>query len=203
VEMLAYFDDAPLPLARPTFAAAVQAAQQQAEQSGRIVAQVLLDGTPVAAAILSSPPEVALGREVRFVTGAAPAAQESAVTSRRLGEALQSLRHAAEQQAAAAKLVRTARVDEALAPLSQAVQAWHAVQRTAVEELTWASESEAFQAIIEDLSATLRELHRSLEQQDWSALGDVLAHDMKEQAEGWRVLLEGITRSGAAPEPQH
>jgi malonyl CoA-acyl carrier protein transacylase len=190
--MQAFLDDGPLMLERATFAAALAAAVEAAREKGRMVSEVWLDGAPVGAAILQHPPEVALGREVRIVSVEAPAAVNGV-----LAGAQQALERAAAAQSSAADLIMTARLEEALAPLAESVAAWQQVQELVTRELSWAAGLESFEAMLADLAGRLREVQRALRMQDWSALADVLAYHMKEQAEGWRALISGVSGDGA------
>lgn len=194
--MRAFLDDASLSLVRPTFAGAIAAGAEAARARGRSIAGVWLDGSPVAAAILKHPPEVALGREVRMVSGEAVSGGEAGSG---LDGVLACLGRAAESQARAAELIQTARLEEALTPLAEAVGAWQEVQGSVAKEMPWAAGLESFDAMIRDLSEKLREVERSLRAQDWSGLSDALAYDMREQAEGWRALIEGVS-AGASGE---
>lgn len=196
--MLAFLDDAALSLDRPTFAAAIDAGGRAARARGRELGPVLLDGTPVGEAILRHPPEAALGREVRMVSVAGGAGAETAAQNGLAGAAA-ALARATSAQSLAAELIQTARVEEALRPLVEAVEAWQEVRAAVAGELSWAAGLESFEAMIAELSERLREVERSLRVQDWSALADALAYDMKEQAEGWRVLIEGVS-GGASGE---
>ncbi len=192
--MQAFLDDASLPLERPTFAAAIAAGARAARARGRTVSQVWLDGAPVGAAIIQNPPEAALGREVRMVSaGEGPAAG--------LEGARASLERAAAAQSLAAELIQTARLDEALKPLADAIESWQRVQAEVSRELAWAAGLEAFNAMLGALSDTLREVQRSLRDQDWSGLSDVLAFDMKEQAAGWRELIDGVSAGASGEGP--
>jgi hypothetical protein len=192
--MQAFLDDAPLALERDTFAGALEAAKESARRRGRVVSAVFLDGSPVRPAILQSPPETPLGREVRVLSEDAPGAAVAAGGG--LQDALAALDEATTMQARAAELIQTARLEEALRPLASAIQAWQTMQQAAVRELSWAEGSEALTAMLSDLAAKLRGVHSALRRQDWSALSDALAYDMKEQAEAWRMLIVGL--SGAA-----
>jgi hypothetical protein len=194
--VLAFLDDVPLSLDRATFAGAIEAASDSARSRGRIVSHVLLDGAPVSSALLLRPPEVPLGREVRITSAAPHTAVPPGAPAPRLGRALEALEHAADLQAQAARCIMTSRLEESLQPLAGAIQGWQSVQQIVVEEMSWAAGSEAFNSMLTDLAAKLREVHRSLEGQDWSALADALAYDMKEQADGWRMLLEGVAGGG-------
>lgn len=193
--MLAFLDDQPLTLERATFACALATASDAARGSGRIVSQVWLDGAPVGAAILKHPPELPLGKEVRVVSQA-PATVSEGETG--LGSARAALGRASAAQAQAADLIQTARVEESLRPLAEAIGAWQEVQETVSRELSWAAGLESFEAMLEELAAKLREVQRSLGAQDWSALSDVLAYDMKEQAAGWGELIDGVAESSGA-----
>ena len=191
--MQAFLDDQPLVLDRPTFAAAIAAGFAAADRAGRTVSAVTLDGTPVAGAILRSPPEFAIGREVRMMS--TPVALPEPSTDVRLHEALRELASAIASQDSAAELIQTAKLEDALKPLAAAIQSWQNVQQIVAHEMPWAAGSEAFNSMLDDLKSRLLEIQRGLQHEDWSAVSDCLAFDMKEQAEGWRTLIEGIAQA--------
>jgi hypothetical protein len=191
--MQAFLDDHPLELDRPTFAAAIRAGAAAAERAGRTLSHVALDGTPVAGAILRSPPEFAIGREVRMTS--VPAEIPEPKPQSRLDDALEALARATASQDSAAELIQTAKLEDALRPLAAAIESWQSVQRIVAEELPWASGSEAFASMLEELKSRLLEIQRGLQHEDWSAVSDCLAFDMKEQAEGWKMLIEGVAQA--------
>jgi hypothetical protein len=45
------------------------------------------------------------------------------------------------------------------------------------------------------LAGRLEEVKRSLAAEDWSALADVLAYDLGEQAERWKLVLISLSDS--------
>ena len=53
--------------------------------------------------------------------------------------------------------------------------------------------------VVDGLAASLVEVRRSLEAEDWSGLADILAYDMAEQVRDWqsmmRTLAEGLRPS--------
>ena len=52
-----------------------------------------------------------------------------------------------------------------------------------------AAADEGMEEMVRSLAARLTEVRRSLAGEDWSALADVLAYDMGDQAEHWKTAL--------------
>lgn len=195
--MRAFLDDKPLTFDRKTFAGALRAAVAAAEGRGRVIVDVLLDGTTVGDEVLSDPPDVAMGDELRLVS-----AEPKALVRVTLTEAADALARGAAAQTRAAELIQAGRVKDAFAPLGEVVQTWHNVheavsrgtdllnmnidgERVALEGGRSVRVSEA----AAELARCLEELKRSLSLEDWPALSDVLAFDLADQARVWRAVL--------------
>lgn len=198
--MNVYVDEQALPADMPTFAAALRAAAEAAERRGRIVVETTLDGQPVPDELLRNPPQEPVGTDLRCVT-----AEPWSLVRVTLMEASDALESARALQAASAEMVQAGRVAEALRPLSEAVATWQVV-RDAVEQSAAfmgmplepagapAAEGGGADAalageLIASLTKNLNEIRRSLAGEDWSSLADVLAYDMGDEIDRWKVLL--------------
>jgi hypothetical protein len=177
-----------------TFAAALRAAGAEAERHGRVLVEVQIDGAPALETLIDDPPEEPVGEEVRMVS-----VEPRALVRVTLMDAVDALDAARERQGRSAELIQTGKIEEALAPLSEAIQTWQTV-RDAVEksaamlgmtlgDLSTGADERDMEALIGDLAGRLAEIRRSLAGEDWSALADVLAYDMGEQTDHWKTAL--------------
>ncbi len=201
--MQTFLDNKQLGVDHGTFAAALRAAADEAARSGRVIVEATLDGSAVADDILERPPEEPLGKELRLIS-----VEPRALVRVTLMDAADALDAARQEQQRSADLIQSGKVEEALAPLSAAVQTWQAV-RDAVEKSAallripldsislpgGASGTDTLIELIGALAGRLEELKRSLAAEDWSALGDVLAYDLGEQAERWKLVLVSLSKS--------
>jgi hypothetical protein len=193
--MNVYLDGQPLSVPEPmTFAAALRIAGGNAERKGRVLVEVQIDGSPAPDALIDDPPNEPVGGEVRMIS-----VEPRSLVRVTLMDAVDALEAARERQRRCADLIQTGKVEEALAPLSEAIQTWQTV-RDAVEksaamldlklaDLSPGAADQNMDSLVAGLSARLGEIRRSLAGEDWSALADVLAYDMGEQAEHWKTAL--------------
>lgn len=193
--MKVYLDGRPLAVSAPvTMGAALRAATAEAGRRGRVVVEVEVDGSPAAESLLEDPPEEAVGAEVKMVS-----VEPRSLVRVTLMDAAEALEAARERQGRCAELIQIGKLDEALAPLSEAIQTWQTV-RDAVEksaqmlgmelrDLGTQAEERGLEELTALLADRLNEVRRSLSGEDWSALADVLAYDMGEQADRWKAAL--------------
>jgi len=207
--MRVLLDDRPIEIEPVTVARAIEAARESANAEGRIVIEVLGDGRSVDQQLIESPPADTAGfAELKLVT-----ADPGAFVAVTLSDSGSLLEAAADGHQRAADELMAGNREEAIAPLSEALQAWQVV-RDVIEKsaallgldaravaCTWKSGSVTGGEIIDGLTEKLGEVKRTLTEQDDSALSDVLAYDMPEQVERWRALLkqlESIAAEGRA-----
>jgi hypothetical protein len=188
-------DGRPLHLPEPrTLASAIRIASAEAEQRGRVVVEVQIDGAPAPDELLEDPPEAPVGSEVRLMS-----VEPRSLVRVTLMDAVDALEAARERQGRSAELIQIGKLDEALAPLSEAIETWQTV-RDAVEksaamlgmdlrELGAAEGDSSIDELVATLAARLNEIRRTLAGEDWSALADVLAYDMGEQTDRWKTAL--------------
>lgn len=201
--MLTFLDDRRLSPDRTTFAAALQAGADEAARAGRVIVEAQLDGAAVAEEYLEQPPDRALGSELRLIS-----VEPRALVRVTLMDAADALDTARAEQTRSAELIQSGKIEEALAPLSSAIQTWQAV-RDAVEKSAallrmpldtismpgGASGTDTLVELIGALAGKLEEVKRSLASQDWSGLADVLAYDLSEQAQRWRQVMVSLADS--------
>jgi leucyl aminopeptidase (aminopeptidase T) len=193
--MKVYLDGRPLTVPQPvTMSSALRAATVEAGRAGRVIVEVEVDGSPAAESLLEDPPEEAVGEEVKMVS-----VEPRSLVRVTLMDAADALDSARQRQTRCAELIQIGKIDEALAPLSEAIQTWQTV-RDAVEksaamlgmelrELGGGADEHGLDELVTVLAERLGEVRRSLSGEDWSALADVLAYDMGEQADRWKVAL--------------
>lgn len=197
--MRVYLDEKAVGGEHGELARALRAGVEEARRAGRVVVEVYLDGERVDGAVLLDAGvagDVRVG-EVRLVS-----VEPRGLVRATLQDAAAALESAAACQRSCAGLIQAGKVEEALGPLSSALQTWQAV-REAVEkgtalaqlpldEMTFpggASGADRMVDLIGSLASRLEEVKRSLGAQDWSGLADVMEYDMAEQAARWREVL--------------
>ncbi len=190
-------DNEPLTAAPGSIAGALSAARLSAEQRGRVVIEVLLDGEPLTDAQLSQPSTAARNSgEMRFTT-AEPA---ELVGSTLLGVA-ETLGDVKLEQQAAAELLTLGKMSEAMDRLHHALRTWEGVRQAVIDGTTLlgmsvettvlrtTSGERAMSEQVRLLASSLSEVKRAFGAEDWSGLADVLGYDMQEQADQWRETL--------------
>ena len=200
--MNVFLDDKPL-TAQPTFAAALRTAVDEAARSGRVVVEATLDGDAIADGVLENPPEEALGTELRLVS-----VEPKVLVRATLLDAADALETVVRDQRKSAEFIHQGKVEEAMPPLSAAIQTWQVVRETvekgaalvqvpldSVKFRGGASGADRLLDLIATLTTGLEEVKRSLAAEDWSGLADVLAYDMCEQAEKWGGTLRSLSAS--------
>jgi hypothetical protein len=194
--MRAYLDDQPLELEETTLTAAVVAGKREADAKGRMIIEVWADGEKAPAEDLASPPERApYAEEVRFVS-----VEPRALVAEALAEAAENLEAVREPQREAAAALARGETAEAMGLVGSCLKAWESARKSIQEGAgvlgvtparlagPGASE-ERCAAAIDDLLSALREVQRSIRDQDVASLGDVLEYDLDELAETWIELL--------------
>lgn len=202
--MQAFLDDDKLTLEAPSIAAAVDAARAEAERRGRIIIDVLADGSSIDGSLLEEPPSDAAGiSELRMVT-----ADPASFISVTLSDAADALEEARATQKQAATLIQQGDTDGAAEPIAAALGTWSVI-RDVVEKssrladldpggttATLATgETVTGAACIEQLAEHLTTLREHLMGSDWVSLADVLAYDLDELAERWIALLRAMSAS--------
>jgi hypothetical protein len=196
--MQVFLDGQRLNLERPTMASALRAGSDEAEKRGRVVVEVYVDGTMVSDTILSDPPDQALGDEMRLVS-----VEPKMLVRETLLDAADALDKAQQEQTDAAEEIQCGRVEAAMPLLQNAVQKWQAV-RDALEksaslwdiplssEVSGVSGPRSLNDVVDALAASLTDIRRCLEAEDWSGLADHLAYDMADQVRSWQGMLRSL-----------
>jgi hypothetical protein len=176
-------DGQTLAIAKPTLAAALRAAVDAAHGRGRIIVEIKRDGLPVPPEDLESP-TADLGNARLDFTSEDPR---------------DLVRRSLEDAAAIM----------ALTVLSQCFAAWQGVHdvlsRGTTVLATAPGGTKLGEGQVEPATAELRQHLRSLkdalENEDWSAVADLLAYDLDAAAERWHTLLSALARSLAQRSP--
>lgn len=195
--MQVYLDGQPLAVERATLASGLRAASEAAQKRGRVVVEVYVDGSLVSDTILSDPPDEVLGREMKTVS-----VEPRLLVRETLLDAAEALDRAGQEQVDAADEIQSGRVEGAMPLLQSAILKWQAV-RDAVEKSASLLEiplnsrvagpgDRNLGQVVDGLAASLTDVRRSLEAEDWSGLADLLAYDMTEQVRSWQDMLRSL-----------
>ena len=203
-----------------TLATAIDAARLKAEERGRVVVEVRLDGRALTEEELARVDRSErMGSVVEFVS-----AEPRSLVRVTLLELIPMLEGALAQQDHASDEIGAGRMQEGLQALASALEIWNGVQRAVgdgvrllgmeVGDVTLAhadsgADPEPLADRVERLAACLTEIKRSLQAQDVSALCDVLSYDLKEEGERWQGVLQSLAdlatqtvRGSGAPDAQ-
>jgi hypothetical protein len=197
-------DGQTLAIAKPTLAAALRAAVDAAHGRGRIIVEIKRDGLPVPPEDLESP-TADLGNARLDFTSEDP----RDLVRRSLEDAAAIMPGTREMQQAAAEAIQRGDTGEALTVLSQCFAAWQGVHdvlsRGTTVLATAPGGTKLGEGQVEPATAELRQHLRSLkdalENEDWSAVADLLAYDLDAAAERWHTLLSALARSLAQRSP--
>ncbi len=195
--MQVYLDGQPLAVERATLASGLRAASEAAQKRGRVVVEVYVDGTMVSDTILSDPPDQVLGAEMRLIS-----IEPKLLVRETLLDAAEALDKAGQEQTDAADEIQSGRVEGAMPLLQSAILKWQAV-RDAVEKSASLLEiplnsrvagpgERNLGQVVDGLAASLTDVRRSLESEDWSGLADLLAYDMADQIKSWQLMLRSL-----------
>lgn len=183
---------------------ALDVARERAQEAGRIVIEVRVDGTPASGELLDRPPKDTGGiSELRMLTAApGPFVQETLLNAAELLDQTKS------DQDDAAELIQRGSVEEAFAPLQRALQSWAVVQQIldrsqqllSIDAGSVVVGDSTGMACISGLAERLKEVRRALAEEDWTALSDELAYEMDGQIDRWRQLLTALAGAAAVGE---
>jgi hypothetical protein len=195
--MQVLLDGQPLFIERPSLASALEVAVVNAKGRGRIVVEVKGDGVVLTGDQLAAPSDQAAPYRTLDMVSADPKVLVRQTVLDAV-EALESVRH---EQARAMEQVQTGEVGEALTTLQGAFVTWQAArdvvsrgaQLLSIDlervELQGVPEGVTFASATKDLLTHLGQLKSALEQQDWSALSDIVGYDLDADAQHWHALL--------------
>lgn len=207
--MRAFLDNTEIPQEHPSQRAAFAAAIAAAEGRGRIVIEAVRDGSAVRPDDLAELPDgPGEAQEIRFIS-----ADPGQLVSVTLGEVADAMGELVAAQTALAEQIQAGEMDELGDRLTEIVEIWQAV-RQSVDHATHLLGPHVQQTRVDvggramsvadaapALAAALGEVQRTVREQDWSGLADVLLEDLSDQATLWRGLIGGLvtTTRGAPP----
>lgn len=198
--MRVYLDNRDLGVTARTLGEALKAGVTEAEAAARVIIEMKADGVPVGDEELERAGEPSQIGELHLVS-----ADARTLVRVTLHDAADALNEARARQNAAAELVQAGDTQKALDELQQALQLWQLVRGTLDKSaqllalkpdqtevpgpdgktIRLADEADA-------LTRSLGVVKSALEQQDWSALSDVLAYDMEQRVGTWQRMLRAL-----------
>lgn len=189
--MQVFIDNQPLltPAPLTTLGAALAAVRGKA--GDRLVVEVEADGKPVPGEHFSQPPSTSPYAGVLRVK----TADAATLLRDSLMYAATAVRDMRPRQIAAAEMIQASNTSEAMAALTEVISCWeqakqviHLAGSLGVTVPAGLGDAEVTRAVSE-LGRSLEEIRRSLRDQDWSSLSDVLAYDMPGLSDRWGTLL--------------
>lgn len=197
--MQVLLDDQPLPIDRPTLAAALRTAQEAARLRGRIIVEAFADGTQISDELLSRPSD----EPVNINKLAMRSAEPRALVSFTLIDAAEALTHVAEDHDRVGRDIQAGKTEQALGKLGESIATWQAVcdilnkgatllhldlDAVTLPDGDPTPLSGRFTSMLERLGS----IRTALETQDFSALSDILLYDMAPLARQWSETLRLI-----------
>jgi len=181
---------------------ALEQARLHAESSGRLIVDILVDGQPAPDEIFDDEPQgLDSINELRFTT-----ADTKELVIDTINTAIDSVELLKADQSAGAKQIRSGDLSDAMHTMRSIMEGWQAVRDIAdqVAQLTQTDipslkiGPDQGSEIVESLSKTLSEVRETLQNEDWSSLGDIIEYDLDELATKWSALLTALIQ-GAQP----
>ena len=180
----------------PDLNAALEQARVHAETGGRLIVDILVDGQPAPDEIFDDEPE-GLGpiNELRFTT-----ADTNELIVETAQTAIESIELLKADLEAGAQQIRAGDIQDAMETMRSILEGWQAM-RDIVDQITQITSieiesikvgEEMGSEIIDLLSKSLSEVRETLQNEDWSSLGDVIEYDLNELAVKWSAMLSAL-----------
>lgn len=193
--MQVLIDDNPCEVPATTISQAIHAAAALAEQSGRLITDVHVDGVHLSEQQIAELDQEATADLVSLVS-----ADPSQLVGGVFGEAAEALQDADELQREAAELLQSGEHTVAMDRLGDAVSIWLAVQQAIVKgaQLLGINLDEvivndiAVPAAIVTLNEQLQIVRSALVNADSIELADVLLYEFPRIVEQWRQILAAL-----------
>lgn len=193
--MKATLDGQELTLANPTVAGAIEAAARAAQDRGRIVIEVSVDGQPVDPSMLDVGGRETLEGEHVAMSSADPLSLVRVT----LFDAADAMDGSREEHEACAAMIHKGEVGQAMAALAQLLATWQAVREAVVHGgLAVGQSLDSFLAPgllverTEALSRHLDALKRAVGDDDLPSVADILEDDLHAEAGLWAETLRQI-----------
>jgi hypothetical protein len=200
--MQVLLDGNPLATSGPSLADALTAGAADAQSRGRIIVEVKADGIALSDEKLGNPSsDASLIKELRMLS-----AEPRALVRHTLLEAVGALDNARAEQTKAAELIQSGDPETAMSTLQVAMVTWQAVRDVVTRsadvlglnldtlELPGVEEGLNFKTATTDLLGHLKQMRAALDQQDWSALSDIVGYDLDAQVGVWKGLLVALSQ---------
>jgi hypothetical protein len=195
--MKVLLDDMPCNVNAATVGEALDAASTLAEQKGRLIVDVSVDGMPWTESELSRPECTAGGADVVRFTSAAPLD----LVRQTFADAEDALIEADELQRETAELLQADQRAVSLDKLNEAIAIWLQVQEAIVKgsqlvalKLDDVALPRPIGESINDLNGRLESIRGALTQEDVIALSDTLLYEFPAVVEEWRGILQELQR---------
>ncbi|MBO6512681.1 MAG: hypothetical protein JJ974_01795 [Phycisphaerales bacterium] len=180
----------------PDIGEAIEQARLHAENAGRLIVDILVDGQPAPDELYGDTPET-LGpiEELRFTT-----ADTRSMVNESINTAIDSIELLKADQAQCAQQIRSGELGDSMETLRSILEGWQAI-RDMADQITQITNldiqsvqigSEHGSEIVQSLSTALSEVRETLQNEDWSSLGDVIEYDLEELATKWSALLGAL-----------
>ena len=191
-------DDRPCEISPRNVGEAIAEAADLAGRDGRIIVEVLVDGSPWSETELAEPENVTREAEDVQLTSADP----RELVTQTLQQADEALEMIATHQSAAAEHIQSNRAADAMEQLNEAITLWMSVQQV-VQRGTQVLDIDLDQVTvgnkpvntyIEQLNDRLRLLRDQLQAQDHLGLADTLMYDLPEVVDAWSQLIQGLRK---------
>ncbi len=196
--MQVLLDDAPCDVTAETVGEAIAAGAEMAEGHGRLITDVIVDGSRWSDEQLTSRKgETAVADVVRLVT-----ADPNELVDETLADATEALSEADELQRQAAELLQSGQQVVAMDKLQEAISIWLSVQKAIVggSRLIGLRLDEVvvngapIDQSISRLNERLLTIRSALEDRDQIGLADTLLYEFPEVVAEWQEILEHLRR---------
>jgi len=195
--MKVLLDDMPCEVNATTVGEALDAASAVAEQRGRLIVDVSVDGTRWTESDLSSPDCTDAAADVVHFTSAAP----RELVRQTFADAADALTDADDLQRETAQLLQADHRTVSLEKLTEAISIWLQVQEAIVKgsqlvglDLDAVALPRPIGESINVLNQRLEAVHGALAGNDVIALADTLLYEFPEVVEEWRGILNELQR---------
>jgi hypothetical protein len=195
--MKVLLDDMPCEVNAATVGEALDAASAVAEQRGRLIVDVSVDGTRWTESDLSSADRTSAAAEVVHFTSAAP----RELVRQTFADAADALTDADELQRETARLLQADHRTVSLDKLNEAISIWLQVQEAIVKgsqlvgiDLDGLALPRPIGESINVLNERLEAVHGALARNDVIALADTLLYEFPEVVQEWRGILNELQR---------
>lgn len=205
--MKVWLDQSPCPVdASSSVLEAINTGISLADQAGRMIVDVIVDGSRWSPEQLDAIDSSAQAAEVHLVS-----ANPRELVRETFAQAEEALLAADALQCEAAQLIQADRASQAMELLRESTELWQAVQGALVNGCDLAQidlnavtiDNRPFSALVADLTPLLVAIRVSLQNRDPVGLADTLLYDMPPVVAAWRQLFlqlrEQLTHNPAMP----